>query len=357
MIQNLTIQNFQSHRDSHLEFAPGVNVIVGATDSGKTAIIRALRWLIWNKPGGDAFRSDWGGDTAVELWVNGFGFIRNKGKENLYVGYLEEHPDQKPKTYKAFGTGVPEDIALDLNFHEVNLQSQLDAHFLLSSSPGEVAAYFNRIANLDKIDSALKKLNSGVRQMDTMYQNCVARIEFLEEDLQKFDYLDKAEAELEVLEEMHQQWESTIKRKNKLEFLIAQIEEVDKKQEEHAGIISFKEEVDRILQAIEARNTCFDKLCALQEVSAEVTKIDSDIDYLTKTARLAPEVDNVLALIESREMVLKSTQKLKKQLQMFQRLEDDIDKAEIGLEAMREDFHAEMPDECPLCGSQIHFER
>jgi len=65
MIKTLSIQNYQSHKDSTLEFDPGVNVIVGSTDSGKTAIIRALRWLIWNRPNGDSFRSTWGGDTKV----------------------------------------------------------------------------------------------------------------------------------------------------------------------------------------------------------------------------------------------------------------------------------------------------
>jgi len=56
MIKYLQIQNFQSHKDSLLEFDPGVNVIVGSSDSGKTAVIRALRWLVWNRPSGDAFR-------------------------------------------------------------------------------------------------------------------------------------------------------------------------------------------------------------------------------------------------------------------------------------------------------------
>ena len=65
MIKKLNILNFQSHKDTSLSFAPGVNVIVGASDSGKSAIIRALRWLIWNRPVGDAFRSHWGGETQV----------------------------------------------------------------------------------------------------------------------------------------------------------------------------------------------------------------------------------------------------------------------------------------------------
>jgi len=87
MIQQLSIANFQSHKDTTLAFDPGLNVIVGPTDCGKTAVIRALRWLIWNRPMGEAFRSTWGGDTEVEIttdderrWV----IRRAKGSNNEY---------------------------------------------------------------------------------------------------------------------------------------------------------------------------------------------------------------------------------------------------------------------------------
>lgn len=45
----LTIENFQSLKDKNeFNFNPGVNIIVGASNSGKTAIMRALRGLILN---------------------------------------------------------------------------------------------------------------------------------------------------------------------------------------------------------------------------------------------------------------------------------------------------------------------
>jgi len=67
MIKQLTIKNFQSHKKTKLEFSDGVNIIIGQSDSGKTAIIRALNWVVNNKPSGDSFRSHWGGDTNVEI--------------------------------------------------------------------------------------------------------------------------------------------------------------------------------------------------------------------------------------------------------------------------------------------------
>ncbi|MFR9297315.1 MAG: AAA family ATPase, partial [Aedoeadaptatus pacaensis] len=43
-IEKIILVNFQSHVYSELSLSRGVNVIVGPSDSGKTAIMRALRW-------------------------------------------------------------------------------------------------------------------------------------------------------------------------------------------------------------------------------------------------------------------------------------------------------------------------
>ena len=48
MIKSLHIQNFQSHKKTTLKFHKGINVVIGQSDSGKSAIIRALNWTINN---------------------------------------------------------------------------------------------------------------------------------------------------------------------------------------------------------------------------------------------------------------------------------------------------------------------
>ena len=56
-IKSIELQNFQSHVKTIIEPAgPGfLTVITGPSDSGKTAIIRALKWLLYNQPQGAEF--------------------------------------------------------------------------------------------------------------------------------------------------------------------------------------------------------------------------------------------------------------------------------------------------------------
>ena len=46
-IKKIILQNFQSHKYSIVELDEQLNVIVGPSDSGKSAIIRALKWVLY----------------------------------------------------------------------------------------------------------------------------------------------------------------------------------------------------------------------------------------------------------------------------------------------------------------------
>ena len=54
-IQEVTIEGYQSHTNSTFCLSPGLTVITGPSDAGKTAIIRALLWFACNAPTGEAF--------------------------------------------------------------------------------------------------------------------------------------------------------------------------------------------------------------------------------------------------------------------------------------------------------------
>jgi energy-coupling factor transporter ATP-binding protein EcfA2 len=54
-LTHLVLENFQSHVYTELELAPGLNVVLGETGQGKSAIVRALRWLLCREPAQDGY--------------------------------------------------------------------------------------------------------------------------------------------------------------------------------------------------------------------------------------------------------------------------------------------------------------
>ncbi len=54
-LTHLVLENFQSHLHTEFELAPGLNVILGESGQGKSAIVRALRWLLCREPARDEY--------------------------------------------------------------------------------------------------------------------------------------------------------------------------------------------------------------------------------------------------------------------------------------------------------------
>jgi DNA repair exonuclease SbcCD ATPase subunit len=77
MIKRIEIKNFQAHKNTEIDFDPGVNVISGASDAGKSSIFRALLWVITNRPSGDSIKNwDCKKDDTTEVRIGLSDLIR-----------------------------------------------------------------------------------------------------------------------------------------------------------------------------------------------------------------------------------------------------------------------------------------
>jgi exonuclease SbcC len=295
MIKSLTIQNFQSHEKTKLTFSPGVNVVVGSSDAGKTAIIRALRWVVWNRPSGDSIRSTWGGSTSVKLELSEGKVIRNKDKSDSYLQTVDGNEEL---AFKAFGTSIPEEISRLLNINEINLQQQLDAPFLLSDSPGEVAQHFNKVARLDKIDLGIQQVNSVIRELTSSIGHIENDISTHQGLLGEFEHLEKFEVEVEVLEEMEKRLNSLRKKEFNLQELISDIEVVNMDIKDKSRILKKEEDILDLLKLYNEKEEAEEERLLLSKVISSINNIKDKLknakekhaSLLEKFNRLFPSV-------------------------------------------------------------------
>ncbi len=241
MIKRLNISNFQSHKNSELEFDEGINIIIGQSDSGKSAILRALRWVVDNTPSGDSFRSTWGGNTKVELSLDEDKVVgRSKTKTtNQY--------DIKNAILTSFNQGVPEEIKSILNFSSLNLQSQFDSPFLLAMSGGEVARYLNKIVHLDKIDLSLSNIGKTLRKEQTDLKYTEKEYDTAKEKEKEFDWIDGAEGCLVKLEIFEGVIRNKKNRYASLHLLCTGLEEYDNEIKEVSQLTQYEGEVNKLM--------------------------------------------------------------------------------------------------------------
>ncbi|MEB3164800.1 MAG: AAA family ATPase, partial [Prochlorothrix sp.] len=50
-ILSVSLKNFKIHQERQFEFQPGVNAICGENGAGKTSILEAIAWVLFNFTG------------------------------------------------------------------------------------------------------------------------------------------------------------------------------------------------------------------------------------------------------------------------------------------------------------------
>ena len=227
MIKNIRLSNFQAHKDSLLEFTKGVNVIKGESHSGKSSIMRAFKWMIFNRPQGDSFKKHGEKEVSVEVsFYNGEKIIRKRtSKENSYQSNVLE--------LSALKSEVPQEIKLLLNMDEINYQSQFDNYFLLQETSGNIAKKLNEIVGLSIIDSTLAKINSLVRKNKNDLEYTKETLKEYNDKIRRIKWAKLADKELCRIEELTEKLE---KKKTKKEFIILSLDEIQRYEQEIENI-------------------------------------------------------------------------------------------------------------------------
>ena len=300
MINKLHLTNYQSHKDTELEFHPGVNVIIGPSDAGKSAILRALIWNLFNRPLGDGFRSHWNKDTSVQIEFNDHNITRSKIKTTNH--YIIDG-----QSLKAFGQEVPVEVLDAHNLDRtLNIQTQIDPFFLLQSSPGEVAKYFNQIAGLESIDKLNKNLSSHHRKVRQDIASTKTHLFNLNENLEEYADLDN------------------------IGELITQAEQT-------------KTDLD---QAINYKQYLSSQLSRIKTAKTRLKDAKEKL-------RVKGPLEQALALYDQLGII---NQQISAWTRLKNRMEGHIvslDKSRSRLTEMKTQFHELMPESCPLCGQEV----
>lgn len=302
MLKKVLIENFQSHKKSEFDFVPGVNVIIGASDTGKSAIFNAINWVATNRPLGESFRSEWGGDTKVTIHTSSDEQVgRNRTQStNEYV------INNTPLT--AFKSDVPQAVLDVLQLDSYSIQSQMDSPFLLSLSPGEAAKMLNKAASIDEIDSSIASLRKTLHQINSDAEYNSNELKKYNKEIKQYDNLLELESKITAVEKL------------------------------------FKEKEDLTYRA-----------ASLNRLHREVEGLHlqlRSLDYLSET------IDPIFTAAEGLEMQRKELVKKKTALANIcgdiEQLMEDIAGVDDRVKALEKEYNDKMPDTCPLCGGWLN---
>lgn len=163
----LTIKDYQIIKQAVLEFKPGLTVLVGPSNNGKSSIIKAMKAAIYTEPGTTPIR------TGADSYIVGI------QKDGHTVVYQKKEGSTKyivdGEQYSKFGFNTPEEVSKALNIKELQLNGnkiqlnfwdQMDKPFLLDKSAGELFKFIVDSGENDQLSSVLKSMVSDRQQIN-----------------------------------------------------------------------------------------------------------------------------------------------------------------------------------------------
>lgn len=305
MIPHLSIYNFGSNHRIEIDFDPYVTCLTGESYTGKSWVVRALKWIALNRPSGIRFIR-WGSKKSVvqaQFGKHVIKRVRSKTK-NLY--YLDR------RKLEAFGNNVPDHIRRIINLSELNFQIQQEMPhgegplFWFALTPGQVSKRLNTIVNLDVIDQTLGNLQAQVHKAKTLRELCQDRYRQAREEVKVLPPVGKIASE----------WREVEDARRRAAILLPKIEGL-------SSLLQAAEQYQTLVQRNQKR---------IRQIDRELSEIETLHDAIMKTRR---HQEDLTELMEE-----------------AQRLESKIQEGKKSLEQSKRLYQKVFGDRCPLCGNR-----
>jgi exonuclease SbcC len=289
-IQQAILQGFQSHVASHFKLGPGLNVITGPTDSGKTALIRAIRWLAFEDQTKPNYVNQTVGSIEVTVVMDDGAAVtkRRKGTKTSYEIIL---PGQPPTIFEK--AEIPEEVTKILGLAaqkfgvletQLNFSYQLEEPFLISKPASNGAMILGKLAGTEVVDLAIKSVAKETYAHNQEKLQAAKAIEKLKGELAAYADLPDQIETLEAAEYLLGKIELAVARATKLKQLQTAFLDASTKQANAAATV--------------------ERLAIIPTLVVEVQKIEKDLQRRETLQVLTKRYGDLIAKMESVKQLL-----------------------------------------------------
>ncbi|MCF8010586.1 MAG: AAA family ATPase [Clostridiales bacterium] len=310
-ITKIIIENFQSHEFTEFELSPGLTVLVGESDQGKSAVIRALRWLFENEPRGTGFiRAGSAGARVTVIMSDGSSITRERtsGKNR----YILRGPGGEKEIYEGFGTGVPAEIKavhgvspvkLDEDLHvSLNISPQLAGPFLLSSPGSLKAKAIGRLHSVHIIDAAARDADQEILSLQKEDNRLEEQVEKIDVSLEKYEDLPSMQNDMDKCK---REMRRLAKYKQKL-----------------TELVSLKKELSRVKTNKENAERIFNNLHGMEKCNQNFIYMENSVDKLKSIQKLQQQLNLIQKDLKQVDHAFKKTYNIRQKFESIRRLEN-----------------------------------
>ena len=345
------VKDFNCIKEAEFQFNPGLTILQGESNGGKSSVFRAIENTIFNQSGtsnvqhGKQF-------YLVGIENNGHKVVFKKGKSGgVYkVDGVE---------YSKVGVGQLEQVADALGIREtvlagekvrLNFWSQMGYPFLLDRSPGQLYKFIVDSSESESLSSVLKDIardikdtNAEIVASDSKLDLLTSQLSAVEEKLRGAEQVEETCKEIIALDpefNLLNTLETEVQRYNNLN---REILDLNKALISVSTLdISSLEAVYQEYQVVPVIHEYQAKYQAILDDSAKLVNINNSLELLKSIDTIdISELGNLDSLIKDFRDLISSIEKMREQLV-------SIEESIAGCQEQLSEFEV-----CPLCGREL----
>lgn len=353
-ISKLILNNFQQWKTGLIEFKPGLNILIGNTESGKSTLFRAIGSILTGKMSEDYIRKGTKGCEVEVQFSDGSVFKRSRNKKDNIA-------NANGTIFERVGKEIPFEYfnklgktSIEFGNKELSLcsYSQFEPHFFITLSDYDKSKLIGTICGIDIVDKLVDSINKDIRSNN-------ANIKFLENKIkEQTEQKEVKETEFKVLDEKHTRLYSLI---NNLKDDFKRLENLSKLSENLFLLNNSTKSAETELNCLKLKFNQFN--------SEKTSQLQKLTDLKTKFCNISTEINqnnlelNKLKSIEnidvSKANLLDDLMFLKQKLTEYKNktleINEDLMKTNKHIEFLEIEKRTLLTDydKCPLCGSLL----
>lgn len=189
MLKSLRLTDFCSHKETYIEFTDGVNAITGYSDAGKSNIIYAIQWALFDSLPSKFSKAEnlirYGKKMCrVELWLEreGLQAVITRTRTPSGGQWKIETKDAHSNTSVEVAADIIDFLGLSPAAHLPSVWSrmvainQFEVMDGFGETPSERKRIFDRVLGVNDFETTWKKLAESNREIEDMVTKCALAI-------------------------------------------------------------------------------------------------------------------------------------------------------------------------------------
>lgn len=337
IIEKIVLENFQSHGYSEYELKPGLNVFMGRSSSGKSAIQRALAWVFENEGKNPRRFIKNGEDFArVSLFLsNGFVISRIvEKKRSGKNGYEVFNPDDGSVTfYNTKSLPIVQEL-LGFNYLQIddkksvplNFQKQGMSWFYIGDgfTDTDRAKIIGAVYQTHFVDAVIKDLESENKKINILMKEQRKDIQKTEEVLQRYSHLPDWKNRIEESEKRLEKVRELEEKKERIKALYESLQQIEVQIAENQKIIDSLEVISDLEKRWNEIKENDEKRKKIEEKATELRVLEREIQKHEDTLKSLENIDDVAKRVSSLDKKVKEYLSLKEQLEKAVALQKEL---------------------------------